>query len=207
MTSPDPYAAFARDLDYTSFAPGARVLDVGCGTGWLLAELRDAGYEPIGVEPDRTHIAALQATGFDARIGIAEELPIESQSVDGIVCRVVLPYTEERRAILEWRRVLRPGGIVRASYHGMGYYLRYLVRGESWSVRAYGARSLANSLVYATVGRRLPGWIGDTIFQSRRRLASHYRAAGLRLLEEKMSESFWGSTVYIYHVLERVAVP
>jgi SAM-dependent methyltransferase len=204
---PDRWEAwkpFTRSLDYTSFPPGSRVLDVGCGNGWLLGDLRAAGCIPIGIETNAKLVAALRAQGYDVRHGVAEELPIDAATVDGVVCRVVVPYTDERRAISEWGRVLRPGGRVRASYHGMGYYMRYALLGESMQQRAYGARSLVSTWYYAMTGRRLPGWMGNTLYQTRRRLGRYYREAGLRVTEESISASFLYRPVYIYHVLERL---
>ena len=204
MTDPlAPWTAFAQGLDYTSFPPGSRILDVGFGTGWLLRELRAAGYRPVGVEVDSQMVAELRAEGYDVHRAFAEALPVESSTIDGIVCRVVLPYTDERRAINEWGRVLRPGGQVRASYHGLGYYSRYASHGESLSQRAYGVRSILGTWFYAATGRRLPGWLGDTIYQSRRRLARHYREAVLRMIAESISTPFLGRPVYIYHVLQK----
>jgi ubiquinone/menaquinone biosynthesis C-methylase UbiE len=189
------------DLDYTAFPAGALVADVGCGTGEQLRLLKEAGCHPVGLETSAASLRGLRQTGYDVLVGRAEAIPLAAESVDGVVCKVVLPYTDERRAIAEWARVLRRGGMVRACYHGMGYYLNYLVEGESLAQRFYGARTLANTVVYWIARRRLPGWLGDTLFQSPQRLRAYYRSAGLELREEWLSRPFLGAPVFIYHLL------
>ncbi|MDR6714942.1 2-polyprenyl-3-methyl-5-hydroxy-6-metoxy-1,4-benzoquinol methylase [Pseudomonas hunanensis] len=42
-----------------------RVLDLGCGEGWLLRALADRGIETVGVDGDATLVAAAQAAGAD----------------------------------------------------------------------------------------------------------------------------------------------
>ena len=134
-------------FDYCRFPLGSRVLDVGCGAGEQLASLRRAGIEAVGVEPSRELVESLVAAGFDARRGFAEQLPVEDRSFDGLICKVVLPYTDERRAIAEWSRVLRPNATVRASYHGAGYYLRYLFDGTGVAERIVRAAIARQQLV------------------------------------------------------------
>lgn len=199
------WAEYLNDeLDYTSFPSGALVLDVGCGEGEQLRALRTAGCVAMGVEPSPLLANGLRKAGYEVVVGKAEALPVEGASVDGIVCKVVLPYTDERRAVSEWARVLRPGGRVRACYHGMGYYLSYLLNGETLAQRFYGGRTLLNTAFYCTTGRRLPGWVGDTLFQSRRRLLRYYESCGLELEEEWLSRRCFGSPVFIYHVLAKL---
>jgi SAM-dependent methyltransferase len=192
-----------REFSYTVFPLGSRVLDVGCGSGEQLVALRDAGVDPIGVEPTAFLVHDLTSRGFDVREGHAEQLPVEDRSVDGVVCKVALPYTDERRAISEWARVLRQGGRVRACYHGSGYYLRHLREGPGAALRVYAIRSLANSWVYAATRHRLPGFIGDTLYQSSTRLADYYRTFGFSLDRAWPAPQYAGKPVVIYHELTK----
>jgi len=192
-----------EEFSYTAFSPGSRVLDVGCGSGEQLLALRDAGCDPVGVEPTASLVDELRSRGFDVRHGYAEQLPVDDRSVDGVVCKVALPYTDERRAIAEWGRVLRPGGRVRACYHGAGYYLRYLFAGPGAARRVYAARSLVNGQWYAATGRRLPTFIGDTLYQSPARLADYYARNGLSLDRSWPAPHYAGHPVFIYHELTK----
>lgn len=196
-----------RDFSFAAFPPRSRVLDVGCGTGEQLEALRRAGFDAVGVEPRPELVDGLAARGFRVFRGVAERLPVDSQSFDGLICKVVLPFTDERKAFAEFARVLRPGGRVRASYQGAGYYLRYLVQGPGLAMRVYAARSLVNTWFYVTTARRLPGFVGDTIYQSARRLAEYYREFGFALEHESPSPMFCGKRVFIYHELRRLGTP
>lgn len=191
------------EFDYCRFPPGSRVLDVGCGGGEQLEALRRAGLDAAGVEPSQELVDRLVARGFDARRGVAEHLPVDDGSFDGLICKVVLPYTDERRAIAEWARVLRPNATVWASYHGAGYYLRYLREGTGLPERLYAMRSLANGWWYAATGRRLPGFVGDTLYQSARRLDRYYRDSGFTLQRAWPSPGYGGKPAFIYHELRR----
>ena len=52
---------------------GARLLDVGCGYGFLLREARARGAAVAGVEPDPAAAAAVRAEGFDVFAGTLED--------------------------------------------------------------------------------------------------------------------------------------
>src|SRR5260370_36482585 len=112
-------------------------------------------------------------------IAAAESLPFRDESCHGVLCKVVLPYTDERRAIAEIARVLAEGGVAVVYLHGLGYSLRYLLKPEGWKLSVYAARTIVNTIIYRLTGRRLPGSLGDTTFQSDRRRRRHYRSGGL----------------------------
>jgi SAM-dependent methyltransferase len=179
--------------------PPARVLDVGCGHGEIIRELTQRGCSSVkGVEIDPALVSQLQSQGFEVQAGAAEALPIPDCSVDVIVCSVVLPYTHDARAIAEWHRVLRPGGFVNMTTHGIGYGINYVARGN-FRHRIYGLRMLLNTFVARTTGRRLPGFLGDTVCHSSRSLEKQYAETGLRLVYEKEIEHVFGIPQFICH--------
>jgi ubiquinone/menaquinone biosynthesis C-methylase UbiE len=92
-----------------------RLLDCGCGTGANLPLLREFGI-PIGVDLTSRGLNFAAARGVDrlARATVAQ-LPFLSGTIDVAVSFDVLYCLEdedERRAIAEMYRVLRPGGSV-----------------------------------------------------------------------------------------------
>jgi SAM-dependent methyltransferase len=192
-----------EDFRFTDFRAGARVLDVGFGEGEELQRLRNRGCAAIGLEPDAALAERARRRGHIVCRGAAERLPFCTGVFDGVLCKVVVPYTDERRALAEIARVLRPGGRARLAYHGLGYSLRYLLAGAGWKRRAYAARTIANTIVYALSGRRLPGFLGDSLYQSRRRLQACYRRFGLILIDDPPAPRFLGAPVFIYHTVLR----
>lgn len=150
---------YLLDVDWTHFSVGTRVLDVGCGAGDQLRELIERRCIAIGVD-----VRFLPNTGFVC--AAAEALPFRDETFDGVVCKVTLPYTDQRRALAEIARVLRGAGTCRLSCHGLGYYVRYLVYGR-FRERIYAARTIVNTWLYWLTNRRI---VGDTLYQSPRHL-------------------------------------
>jgi arsenite methyltransferase len=102
-------------------APGERILDVGCGPGFLSAELRqEVGHagSVVGVDssPAMLALAARRCQGLGnvtLHQGDATSLPVADASFDGAVCVQVLEYVADTPAALrELYRALRPGGRV-----------------------------------------------------------------------------------------------
>jgi SAM-dependent methyltransferase len=193
----------AEDFRFGDYPAGSRVLDIGFGMGEQMRALANRGCHGFGLEVDPDLVARGRADGRSVCRAQAEALPFGSGGFDGVICKVVVPYTDEARAIGEIARVLRPGGIARVSYHGLGYFLRYLLADPDWKRRIYGARTIANTALYRATGQRLPGFWGDTLYQSERRLRRYYDEAGLELVEQRPPARFAGAPVFIYHVLTK----
>jgi SAM-dependent methyltransferase len=179
------------------FKPRSFVVDIGCGEGHQLSSLVAAGHSAFGIDPNPGRaIAAVRPRVAQAR---AEALPFQDSSADAVLMKVVLPYTDDRLAISEIARILKPGGRCILVGHGLGYSLHYLLRWNDWRTQVYGLRSILNSGLFFTTGKRLPGFWGDTIVQTSKRMRALYRANRLTLLKETPSRAFLGSPVFLYH--------
>ncbi|MEI2731924.1 MAG: methyltransferase domain-containing protein [Dermatophilaceae bacterium] len=111
---------------------GAVAVDVGCGTGTVLAELSrlvgPAGAS-VGVEPDPVlrELALSRHAGVPLTIlaGTADRLPVADDSVDVLYCERVLQHVPDvEAAVAEFARVLRPGGIavvIDTDYHTLRF--------------------------------------------------------------------------------------
>ena len=96
---------------------GSRVLDVGCGSGHLAAELTSAGHEVHGVDPD-PEMVALTASRSAASVttGALPDLPFAEGSFDVVLANFVLNHVDDPRvAARGLARVVRPGGRVAAT--------------------------------------------------------------------------------------------
>lgn len=90
-----------------------RVLEVGCGTGAVLAELNIPSLH--GLDRDPASLAQCQSHAPSAALtrGNALSLPYADHSFDIVYCHFLLLWvTDPLQALLEMKRVTRPGGHV-----------------------------------------------------------------------------------------------
>jgi len=105
--------------------PGLDVLDAGCGVGSIALDLAPtiAPGRIVGIDVDPEQIELARTTAAQRGIENAEfttasvyELPFDEASFDVVYANAVLFYLREpRRALIELRRVLRPGGLAAVS--------------------------------------------------------------------------------------------
>ncbi|MET9554164.1 class I SAM-dependent methyltransferase [Streptomyces sp. NPDC006645] len=91
---------------------GARVLDVGAGTGISTRLLRARGADVTAVEPGPCMAARLRSTLPDTPLvrGFGDALPFADASVDLMTYAQSWHWTDPARSVPEALRVLRPGG-------------------------------------------------------------------------------------------------
>lgn len=100
-------------LDHARLFPGARVLDAGCGPGYVAAcaKLLGADVEGIDFSEGMVKEAQTQFPGIKFTLADVEELPMQDETFDAVVSNIVLFHvTDPKRPISEARRVLKPGG-------------------------------------------------------------------------------------------------
>jgi SAM-dependent methyltransferase len=134
--------ATSHRLVLDAVADGARVLDVGCATGYLAAELARRGCTVVGVEFDP--VAAQQARAFCREVVVGD---LESEAVradvqravadaggvDTVICADVLEHLRDPWAVLAWlRTLLDPGGRAIVSVPNIAHWTarRALLRGR-----------------------------------------------------------------------------
>lgn len=105
--------------DFALVAPGQSVLDLGCGTGALTAELvRRLGASRVtAVDPSASFVEAVRTRlpGVDARQASAGRLPFDDGRFDRVLAQLVVHFLEDPvGGLREMARVTRPGGVVAA---------------------------------------------------------------------------------------------
>lgn len=96
---------------------GMKVLEIGCGTGYFSKELVRTGADitAIDISPDLLLVAAQKVTANNIifQVENAYAMTLANDSFDFIVGSSVLHHLDVELALKEFRRVLKPGGVLR----------------------------------------------------------------------------------------------
>lgn len=125
------YHGMIDDLEVAVAGPlarGARVLEVGCGTGLILERLRAVAASAVGLDLSPGMLRTARARGLDVVQGVATALPFANQSFD-LVCsfKVLAHVPDIRTALAEMARVCASGGTVLAEFYNP-WSVRYLAK-------------------------------------------------------------------------------
>jgi ubiquinone/menaquinone biosynthesis C-methylase UbiE len=198
-----------------------RVLDVGCGTGFLALRLAELGHIVSGVDLSGQMIeqargkADQAALEIEFRVGDAADLDSADEAYDLVVARhVIWNLPDPERGVAEWLRVLRPGGrlllvegkwadneaLASALSHGRPA-TRLLARMLQYQVVADGAALMVRSGKYRTKllnwkYRRLEAQLPFAGGPAASRLVSFLEANSLHYVwtEPLMDPALWGES-------------
>lgn len=98
------------------------VADVGAGTGKLTENLYELGLQGYAVEPnDAMRAEGIQVfknkKGFEWKVGSAEQTGLADESVNWVLMGSSFHWTDGPRAIAEFRRILKTGGVFTAIWN------------------------------------------------------------------------------------------
>lgn len=101
-------------VDARASSPGKRLLDIGCGYGFFLSEMKARGWEVEGIEISPTgREYARRSLGLDIHSKPLEGLAFPEDTFDVITLFYVIEHVVNPRDILtEVRRILRPDGLL-----------------------------------------------------------------------------------------------
>ena len=125
------YHQLLDELEMSVVAPmaaGARVLEVGCGTGLILGRLARHARTACGIDLSPGMLRGARERGLDVVLASATQLPFASNSFD-LVCsfKVLAHVPDIRSALAEITRVTRPGGRMALEFYNP-WSLRYLAK-------------------------------------------------------------------------------
>jgi ubiquinone/menaquinone biosynthesis C-methylase UbiE len=93
-----------------------KVLEIGCGTGYFTREIAKTGASitAIDISPDLLEIARKDVASANVVFAIANAyaLDFENGSFDSVIGSSVLHHLEVEKAIVEFYKVLKPGGLL-----------------------------------------------------------------------------------------------
>ncbi len=137
-------------------APGASLLDVGCGTATLSVELalRFPGASVVGLDADSSALAIARAKAADAGVRVAFEqafadrMPFAAESFDGAVSSLFFHHLKrdaKRVVLAEILRVLKSGGSLHVA--DWGRPANIMLRAAFLLVQALDGRETTNDSV------------------------------------------------------------
>ena len=139
-----------------------RILDLGCGTGGVLAHLGEFG-DALGLDPAPEAAKYCKRRDVPMVVGSGMELPFADASFDVVLALDVIEHVPDDVALLrEAQRVLRPGGVLLVTVPALPWlwsshddvnhhYRRYTLPTLTESLRAGGFRPGKVSFYNATL--------------------------------------------------------
>lgn len=101
-----------RHLDFLSQNSNGRLLDIACGTGWLLTVAEKSGLECYGVDISREAIAQAQKSGLRATIvcyDVDKGLDFPDEFFDYLTCMGSLEHFQQQVLVIqEMARIAKP---------------------------------------------------------------------------------------------------
>jgi trans-aconitate methyltransferase len=99
---------------------GERILDLGCGDGFLTQQIAESGATIVGVDSSPQMVKAATERGVDARCADGEALLFERE-FDAVFSNAALHWMSDQDAVLRGvYRALKPGGRFVAECGGQG---------------------------------------------------------------------------------------
>ena len=149
------FRAVRRAIAMAALPEGARILDVGCGTGRWVRRYRDFGFHVTGLDATVAMLRVARECGTTAPLtaGEAYRLPFPDARFDCVSDITVvqhIPVSLQPPALLEMMRVVRPGGhlILMELIGGEGEHI-FPRKPQNWIQQA------------ASCGAELVGWFGQ----------------------------------------------
>lgn len=178
-----------------------RILDVGCSVGQEFLpflEKTDAVCYGLDIAAELGVLTKkVFAEKFTERVNFVraagEILPFADQSFDAVLCRVSIPYMNNKKAIAEVARVLKTGGVYLLKTHAPPFYFRMIkdrIKTLNPKQVAYPLICLTAGVWHSATGKQLENgiWRGKEVFQTRSFLEKEFAANGMAI-EKELSDT------------------
>ncbi|WP_223191173.1 class I SAM-dependent methyltransferase [Paraburkholderia panacisoli] len=123
--------------------PGERIIDIGCGDGYLTEKIASTGALMTGVDYSPELVAVARARGLDVRVGNAEEMDF-FQDFDGAFSNAAMHWMPRADAVVKnVEKALKPGGRFVGEFAGArnAYHIRQAVH-EALTRRGFDAAEI-----------------------------------------------------------------
>ena len=186
------------------------ILDAGCGFGQWTRGISDLNKNVFAMDLDyyrvnitKKIITEYQKDNVYLNSGSIENLPYRNNIFDAIFSYSVIYWTDYKKSLKEFYRVLKPKGFIYFVANGIGWSIFNLVTGHS-SASDYNARKVAIDTIFQTIRYSFTGKKkkNSSLFLSPKKVSNFMRNIGfknvmvaeeghLQLLDNVKSSSFY----------------
>jgi ubiquinone/menaquinone biosynthesis C-methylase UbiE len=102
-------------IDIGSFKKGAKVLDLGCGTGFSMNALKSKGLKAFGVDISIEMLKFAKNKGFNVALADMKSLPIKDESFDNLISISAIQWEKPKDysiVLEEIKRVIKDSAVV-----------------------------------------------------------------------------------------------
>lgn len=103
--------------------PNANILEIGCGQGIFLNELKKLGFNVVGIEPSKTAVKKARENGLNVINDYFPNKEISHKKFDAVIMIHVLEHINNTDMILrEIQKIITPGGflmLVQTNWKGL----------------------------------------------------------------------------------------
>ena len=147
-------------IRYLDLTMRGKVLDVGCGAGSWLLEMRGRGWEVFGLDIDPKAVEAARSAGLSVQCGPVQRQGYPSEFFDAVTLNHVIEHVPDPfKTVKECLRILKPGGkLVIITPNGSGLSHRFFKR--DWRglepprhLHIFSLESISRSLAYGNSGK------------------------------------------------------
>lgn len=120
------------------------LLDIGCGVGIFLQQVKEIGWNALGIDMSRAAVTYARSHGLDVRLGKIEEVTFNPRSFDVITLFQTIEHIEDPLKILKKAySLLRKGGMLMLTTPSEESVLARML-GKFW----FGYRNIEHSFFY-----------------------------------------------------------
>lgn len=184
------------DKFFESIPKSSKIVDAGCGEGFLVEKFRKKGYNIKGLD--------INYSSKYVQKGDISKIPFKNKSFDAVLCLEALQYLsteKQKKAIFEMKRVLKDNGTLVITVPNLKHFAAYLYR-------------LIKGKWKPTDSKTLP--IGD---KSANEYVKMFKEQRFKIIKRKgwlptnfvicslLISKFPDKLIWLYNILNKLAIP